>query len=107
MRNSRGMMRALLAAVPRRNRAANKTTGVPLKDQPAVIHVPVITSVEETELLLTTVRWIVGGIDSGQDLSPPANLFSTDLHKPIEQSILQLEEIARRGRVLPTAKSGW
>ena len=50
---------------------------------------------EETELLLT-VRWIVGGIDIEQDLSPLANLFSAEFHKPIEQSILQLEELARR-----------
>jgi len=35
----------------------------------------VITTVEETELLLT-VRWIVSGIDIEQDLSPLANLFS-------------------------------
>src|SRR5467141_999425 len=81
-----------------------QTTGVTLKDQQRVIHVLVITTVEETELLLA-VRWIVGGIDIQQDLSPLANLFSTDFHKPIEQSILQLEEVAKRGRVLPAAES--
>jgi len=59
------------------------------------------TTVKEAELLLP-VSWIVGGIDIEQDLSSFADLFSTDLHKPIEQSILQMEEIARR-RVLPTA----
>src|SRR5882762_8708561 len=84
---------------------SQQTTGVTLKDQQGVIHVLVITTIEETELLLT-VRWIVGGIDIQQDLSPFANLFSADLYKPIEQRILQLEEIARRGRVLPAAKSG-
>ena len=74
------------------------------KDQQRVIHVLVVTAVEETELLLT-VRWIVGGIDIQQDLSALANLFSADLHKPIEQSILQLEEVARRGCVLPATDS--
>jgi hypothetical protein len=82
-----------------------QTTGVTLEDQQGVIHMLVITTVEETELLLT-VGWIVRGIDIEQDLSPLANLFSADFHKPIEQSILQLEEVARRGRVLPAAKSG-
>ena len=75
---------------------SQQTTGVTLEDQQGVIHVLVIATVEETELLLT-VRWIVGGIDIEQDLSPLANLFSAEFHKPIEQSILQLEEIARRG----------
>jgi hypothetical protein len=78
---------------------------VTLKDQQGVIHVLVIATVEETELLLT-VRWIVGGIDIEQDLSPLANLFSAEFHKPIERSILQLEEVARRGSVLPAADSG-
>jgi hypothetical protein len=81
-----------------------QTTGVALKDQQGVIHVLIVTTIEETELLLP-VRWIVGGIDIQQDLSPLANLCSADLHKPIEQSILQLEEIARCGRVLPAAES--
>ena len=60
-----------------------QTTGVTLKDQQGVIHVLVITTVEEAELLLP-VRWIVGGIDIEQDLSSFADLFSADLHKPIE-----------------------
>ena len=54
---------------------SQQTTGVTLEDQQGVIHVLVITTVEETELLLT-VRWIVSGIDIEQDLSPLANLFS-------------------------------
>ena len=80
-----------------------QTTSVTLKDQQGVVHVLVVTAVEETELLLS-VRWIVGGINIQQDLSPFANLFSANLHKPIQQSILQLEEIARRWRVLPTTE---
>jgi len=39
-----------------------QTTSVTLKDQQGVIHVLVITTVEEAELLLP-VCWIVGGID--------------------------------------------
>ena len=75
---------------------SQQTTGVTLEDQQGVIHVLVIATVEETELLLT-IGWIVGGIDIEQDLSPLAHLFSAEFHKPIEQSILQLEEVARRG----------
>jgi len=39
-----------------------QTTGVTLEDQQGMIHVLVITTVEEAELLLP-VCWIVGGID--------------------------------------------
>jgi len=53
---------------------SQQTTGVTLEDQQGMIHVLVIATVEETELLLT-VRWIVGGIDIEQDLSPLANPF--------------------------------
>jgi hypothetical protein len=63
--------------------SGQQTTGVMLKDQQGVIHVLVITTVEEAELLLP-VRWIVGGIDIEQGLSSFADLFSADLHKPIE-----------------------
>jgi hypothetical protein len=58
-----------------------------------MIHVLVITTIEEAELL-QSVRGIVGGIDIEQDLSSFPDLFPTDLHKPIEKSILQLEEVA-------------
>ena len=60
-----------------------QTTGVTLKDQQGVIHVLVITTVEEAELLLP-VRWIVGGINIEQDLSSFSDLFPADLHKPIQ-----------------------
>ena len=60
-----------------------QTTGVTLKDQQGVIHVLVIATIEEAELLLP-VRWIVSGIDIEQELSSFPNLFSADLHKPIE-----------------------
>jgi hypothetical protein len=51
------------------------------------------------------VSGIIGGIDIEQDLSPFADLFPTDLHKPIEQSTLQSEQLARRRRVLLAAES--
>jgi hypothetical protein len=73
-----------------------QTTGVSLKDQQRVIHVLAIATIEEAELLLS-MSGIVGGIDVEQDLSSFPNLFSADLYKPIEQSILQLEDVARRG----------
>ncbi len=81
-----------------------QTTGVSLKDQQGMIHVLAIATIKEAELLLP-VSGIIGGIDIQQDLSPFADLFPADLHKPIEQSILQSEEIARRRRVLPAAES--
>jgi hypothetical protein len=82
-----------------------QTTGVTLKDQQGMIHVLVITTIEEAELLLA-VSGIVGGIDIQQNLPSFSDLLPANLHKPIEQSILQLEEIARRARVLPAAE-GW
>ena len=60
-----------------------QTTGVTLKDQQGVIHVLVITAVEEAQLLLS-MSWIVGGINIEQDLSSFPDLFPADLHKPIE-----------------------
>jgi hypothetical protein len=54
----------------------------------------VITTIEEAQLLLP-VRGIVGGIDIEQNLSSFPDLFPTDLHKPIEKGILQLEKVAR------------
>ena len=83
---------------------SQQTTAVSLKDQQRVIHVLAIATIKEAELLLP-VRGIVGGIDIQQDLSSFADLFPADLHKPIQQSILQLEQVARRGRVLPAAES--
>jgi hypothetical protein len=81
-----------------------QTTGVSLKDQQRVIHVLAISTIKEAELLLS-VSGIVGGIDIQQDLSSLANLFPADFQKPIQQSILQSEQIARRRRVLPAAES--
>jgi hypothetical protein len=48
-----------------------------------MIHVLVITTIEEAELLLA-VSWIVGGIDIQQDLSSFPDLFPADLYKPID-----------------------
>ena len=83
---------------------SQQTAGVTLKDQQGVIHVLVITTIEKAELLLP-VRGIVGGIDIEQDLPSFPDLFPADPYKPIEQSILQFEELARRGRVLPATES--
>jgi hypothetical protein len=60
-----------------------QTTGVTLKDQQGVIHVLVITTIEEAELLLS-VRGIVSGIDIEQDLPSFPDLFTADPYKPIE-----------------------
>src|SRR5215469_7705871 len=85
--------------------SSQQTTRVALEDQQGVIHVLVVAAVEEAQLLLAVGR-IVGGIDIEQDLSSFPNLFPADLHKPIEQSILQMEEVTRRGGVLPAAERG-
>src|SRR6516162_11148473 len=85
--------------------SSQQTTRVALEDQQGVIHVLVVAAVEEAQLLLSVGR-IVGGIDIEQDLSSFPNLFPADLHKPIEQSILHMQEVTRRGRVLPTAEGG-
>ena len=79
-----------------RQSGGQQTTGVALKYQQRVIHVLVITTIEEAELLLP-VRGIVSGIDIQQDLSSFPDLFSADLHKPIKQSILSLRRSRGEG----------
>ena len=54
-----------------------QTTGMPLEDQERVIHVLVVGSIEEAQLLLA-VGGIVGGIDIQQDFAALPNLLSAE-----------------------------
>src|SRR5215469_3566326 len=85
--------------------SSQQTTGVAFEDQQRVIHVLVVAGVEEAQLLLSVGR-IVGGIDIEQDLASFPDLLPANLHKPIEQSILEMQEVPRRGGVLPAAERG-
>src|SRR6201987_91591 len=54
-----------------------QTTGMPLEDQERVIHLLVVSSIEEAQLLLS-VGGIVGGIHIEQDFAALPNLLSAE-----------------------------
>jgi len=62
-------MRAWLRDRARSQSRSQQTNPCDAQRPAKVIHVLVIATIEETELLLP-VRWIVGGINIQQDLSP-------------------------------------
>jgi hypothetical protein len=82
-----------------------QTTGMPLEDQQRVIHVLVVGSIEEAQLLLS-VGGIVGGIDIEQDFAALPNLLSAEADEGIEAAIVSADELTGRGRVFPATKSG-
>ena len=84
---------------------SQQTAGVALKSQQGMIHVLIVGTVEEAELLMT-MGGIVGGIHIQEDLTATSDLWTTNAHEPIEQSLLQQEDLASRGRVLPSAQGG-
>ena len=65
-----GVTGSIARSQTRREQAA----GVALEDEHGVIHVLVVGTIKETELLLTVCR-IVGGIDIQKDLSSFTDLF--------------------------------
>src|ERR1700693_2933561 len=80
-----------------------QTAGVAFEDQQRVIHVLAVATIEEAQLLLPMSR-VVGGVDIEQDLAAFSHLFTTDADEPIQQGILQTDDLASRRRVLPTAE---
>ena len=53
------------------------------------------------------VSRVVGRVDIEQDLAAFSYLFPTDADEPIQQGILQTNDLASRRRVLPTTGSVW
>src|SRR5271157_324359 len=82
-----------------------QAAGVALEDQQWMIHVLIVGTVEEAQLLMT-IGGVVGGIHIQEDLTASSDLFATDAHEPIEQSLLQQNDLASGGRVLPSAQGG-
>src|ERR1022692_832391 len=80
-----------------------QTAGVAFEDQQRMIHVLAVATIEEAQLLLPMSR-VVGGVDIEQDLAAFSHLFTTDADEPIQQSVLQTDDLASRRRVLPTAE---
>ena len=80
-----------------------QTAGVAFEDQQRVIQVLAVATVEEAQLLLPMSR-VVGGVDIEEDLAAFSHLFTTDADEPIQQNILQTDDLASRRRVLPTAE---
>ena len=64
-----------------------QTAGMPLEDQQRVVHVLVVGSIEEAQLLLS-VGGIVGGIDIEQDFAALPNLLSAEANEGIEPGIV-------------------
>ena len=80
-----------------------QTAGVAFEDQQRVVHVLAVATIEEAQLLLP-MSWVVGGVDIEQDLAAFSYLFTTDADEPIQQSVLQADDLASRRRVLPTTE---
>src|SRR2546422_2891538 len=63
-----------------------------------MVHVLVVGPVEEAQLLVA-IGGVVGGVDIEQDLAAPPDLLATDLHKPIQQSVVQEDDLPSGGSV--------
>src|SRR5713226_5101494 len=70
-----------------------------------MVHVLVVSPVEEAQLLVP-VGGIVGRIHIEQDLASAPHLLSAHANESIEQSLLTADDLARRGRILPTSERG-
>jgi hypothetical protein len=80
-----------------------QTTGVTLEDQPRMVHVLSVGTVEETELLLP-VSGIIGGVEIEQDLTALADLLAAEANELLAPSVARTDQIASAGRVFPTAE---
>jgi hypothetical protein len=81
-----------------------QTAGMPLEDQERVIHVLVVGSIEEAQLLLS-VGGIVSGIDIEQDFAALLNLLSAEAYEGVEPAVVRADDLAGRGRVFPATES--
>ena len=100
-RNNASMTGSIAWSQPRRQQAP----GVTLEDEHGVVHMLVVSAVENAELLLA-MRGIVGGVDIQQDLAALADLFSAEAKELIEQGIVQAHQVAGGRRLLPAAERG-
>ena len=96
-------MRAWLEAFPRTQACRQQASGVALEDEHGVVHVLVVGAIEKTELLLA-VRGIVGGIDIEQDRAALAHLVAAETDELLDQSVIEVHQVAGTRRVLPAAQ---
>src|SRR5258708_22466384 len=65
----------------------------------------VVSAVEEAELLLA-VRGVIGGIEVEQNLTALAYLVAAEMDELLDQSVIEVHQVAGARRVLPAAKGG-
>ena len=82
-----------------------QAAGVALEDQHGVIHVLVVSAVEEAELLVA-VGGIVGGIEIEEDLAGLQDFAAAQTNELPTESVAEADKIASGRRVFPAAQSG-
>ena len=83
-----------------------KASGVTLEDQHGVVHVLVIGTVEEAELLLT-MGGIVRGVDVEQNLAALANLIPAEADELLAQPVVQSTRSRADGVFSQRLRVGW
>jgi len=96
-----GMARGVSSTQARRQQAST----VAFEDQHGVIHVLAVGAVEKTELLLA-VGGVVGGIEIEQNLPALAHLVAAETDELLDQSVVEVDQVAGARRVLPAAEGG-
>jgi hypothetical protein len=94
-----GMTGGVSSTQARRQQAST----VAFENQHGVIHVLAVGAVEKAELLLA-VRGIVGGIDIEQNLAALADLVAAEMDELLDQSVIEVHQVAGARRVLPEAE---
>jgi hypothetical protein len=83
-----------------------QASGVALEDEHGVVHMLVVDSVEEAELLLA-MGGIVGRVHIQQDFAALANLLSTQAHELIEQGVVKRTGSRAEGAFSQRLSVGW
>ena len=96
-----GMTGGISRTQARRQQAA----AVALEDEHGVIHMLVVSAVEEAELLLA-VGGVVGGIEVEQNLTALAHLVAAETDELLDQSVIEVHQVAGARRVLPATEGG-
>src|SRR5260370_5346551 len=93
----------MAGGVSRSQPCRQQASGVALEDQHGVIHMLVVSAVEEAELLLA-VGGVVGGIEVEQNLTALAYLVAAETDELLDQSVVEVHQVAGARRVLPSAQ---
>src|SRR5713226_1800802 len=93
----------MTGGVSRTQPCRQQASGVTLEDQHGVIHMLVVSAVEEAELLLA-VGGVVGGIEVEQNLTALAHLVAAETDELLDQSVVEVHQVAGARRVLPAAQ---